>query len=285
MSDMDQGIKRLLQIAPGDILRLALPGAEYVGTMPTEVATEAQLSLDTLFRIRYQGIECAVNVEAQAQGDPDIPRRCFAYASRAMFLHNLPVFSVVLWLQKKGKIPSPPYKIRVGDRLLGTWDYINIPIFDLVAHDMITLGEVGLLPLVPFMRGADVATIEAAAQIVKDRASDAAVQSLEILIAIFAARFHGKDFARDLYRRLFMSTEILDESPLYREWVETAEAKGKLIGMRNTVRGVLEGRFATLPDDVIATLQAADETTLNIIIMHITTDTLEQVRARLGLAV
>jgi hypothetical protein len=66
---MDQGIKRLLQARPQDVLTLALPGVEYLAPMPTDVATEPQLVLDTLYQVRYQGEECAVNIEAQAYPD------------------------------------------------------------------------------------------------------------------------------------------------------------------------------------------------------------------------
>jgi hypothetical protein len=76
MADMDQGVKRLLQAHPADIIHLALPGAEYLAPIKTDVATEPQLVLDTLYRVRFQGEECGVNVEIQGYPDPAMPRRC-----------------------------------------------------------------------------------------------------------------------------------------------------------------------------------------------------------------
>lgn len=96
MAELDQAIKRLLQAYPGDVLELAFPGVRYLGPLQTDVATEPQLVLDTLFRVRYQGEECAINVEAQASHDPKMPRRCFEYGARASIVHNLPVLSVVV---------------------------------------------------------------------------------------------------------------------------------------------------------------------------------------------
>jgi hypothetical protein len=48
MPEMDQGIKRLLQVHPDDMIEMALPGAEYIAPLTTDVATEPQLVLDTL---------------------------------------------------------------------------------------------------------------------------------------------------------------------------------------------------------------------------------------------
>jgi len=68
------------------VLALALPGAEYLGTLPVDIATEPQLVLDTLLRIRYEDVECAVDVEAEARPRPDIGRRLFEYGARASIL-------------------------------------------------------------------------------------------------------------------------------------------------------------------------------------------------------
>lgn len=66
------------------------------------------------------------------------------------------------------------------------------------------------------------------------------------------------------------------------------EARGRTEGMRQGMRQLaqvaLEGRFGTVDEDVQAALQAADETTLRLLVAHLSTDTIEHVRARLGLS-
>ncbi|MCA1599609.1 MAG: hypothetical protein LC769_11475, partial [Chloroflexi bacterium] len=47
---------------------------------------------------------------------------------------------------------------------------------------------------------------------------------------------------------------------------------------------VLQSRFGPLPSDIVTTLDSADEATLETIGEHAATDTLEQVRVRLGLS-
>lgn len=289
MAEMDQGIKRLLQSHPADVLELALPGVEYLEPMPAEVATEPQLLMDTLFRVRYRGVECAVNVEAQAHPDPDMPRRCFEYGSRASVVFGVPVLSVVLWLERRGAIPTPPYQMLVGDWVQATWQFINIEVFDLRAPAIVATEHLGLLPLVPFMRDASIAVIESAARLVKERSAPGEASILASLLAVFGARQYGNDAMRALIRRLFMSTELLDQSPLYREWVDKAKAEGlaegkaegEAQGMRIAVQAALEGRFQSLDAGLLAALEVATPDALKETLRHITTDSLDQVRERL----
>lgn len=71
-----RGGKRLLQALPADLIHRTLPGAAYLAPIETDVATEPQLVLDTLFRIRSHGEACGVNVAIQGHSDPAMPRRC-----------------------------------------------------------------------------------------------------------------------------------------------------------------------------------------------------------------
>lgn len=90
-----------------------------------------------------------------------------------------------------------------------------------------------------------------------------------------------------------MSTELLDQSPLYREWVDKAkaeglaegeargEARGEAKALRDSAHTVLEGRFQTLDADLLAALEEATPGALKETLRHITTDSLDQVRERL----
>lgn len=60
-------------------------------------------------------------------------------------------------------------------------------------------------------------------------------------------------------------------------------AEGLAEGMREIAQVGLEGRYGTLDADIIAALATADEATCRAIVAHLTTDTMEAVRQRLGL--
>ncbi len=289
MADMDQGIKRLIQTHPADVLALALPGAEHLGVLSTDIAAEPQLMLDTLQRIRYQGVECAANIEAEARPRPDMPRRCFEYGARASIIHNLPVISIVLWLEPGGAVPASPYELRVGDHLIATWHFIGIEVYRLNASDLLARGEVGLLPLIAFTEdGKSLETVEAAANAVQERAPAKDMAELELLLALFSARNLGTEPVMGLIRRLFMNREILEESPLY-HWLmqkatEQGMAQGEERGLREAVLILLRGRFGEPTDDVVQATATASRETLNAILLNAATDTLAQVRGRLGLS-
>ena len=288
MAEMDQGIKRLLQSHPRDVLALVMPGAEYVDTLPIDVATEPQLVLDTLFRIRYQGVECAVDLEAEARPRLDIGRRLFEYGARAMIVTGLPVISVVLWLEPGGVAPASPFAVHVGDRPVTTWHFNGIEVYKLSAETLLTTGPAGIIPLVPFCAGGqELVTITRAAEIIQTRAPASDLNELEALLAVFGARAVGNAAMLAIIRRLGVSTEILETSPLYQEWIRKATQQGLEQGLdrgrREAVVEVLLARLGALPPEVLQTIAAADTETITQLLIHAGSDTTVELRARLGL--
>lgn len=281
MAEKDQGAKAIIQLRPADFIQQVLPEAEFVGPLETDVATESQLMLDTLYRIRLAGVECAVNIEIQAAYDKDMPQRLFEYGTSAMRVHKLPAFTVVLWLQSKGHAPASPYRVQVGTYLLTEWHFFNVEMRKLSASAMITTGPLGLLPFVPFMQGTNEQFAEQAMQRVKEQAPSDQQDTLALILAVFIAEvYKSDDLARAIVRRVFMSTDLLKDSPLYQSLVREAVREARMDAKRELAQAVLERRFGPLSQDVLQALNTADETTLSA---AGASDTLEQARAHLGL--
>ena len=86
-----------------------------------------------------------------------------------------------------------------------------------------------------------------------------------------------------------MSTEILETSPLYQEWVRKATeeglskgmAQGMAQGMQEAALSVLRGRFGAVPAALEAAIRAASTETLQPMLEHATDESLEQIAARL----
>ena len=76
-----------------------------------------------------------------------------------------------------------------------------------------------------------------------------------------------------------MIDELLRELGIIQEFIE----QGRLEGERDFALVALEGRFGPLSEDVRAAVAAADEAVLRELVARLTTDSLEQLRARLGL--
>ncbi len=281
MAEMDQGLKWLIDKRLDDLIALALPGAVCLGPLPTDVASGPQLLPDRLHKIHYYDLDCAVNIEIQAYPDKTMARRMFEYGTRVDTLYDLPVFSVVLWVHKKGGIPQSPYVRRVGPHVLATWSFINIDVRKLSASAMVESGGLGILPLVPFMQGANKEILTEAMRRLKEKEAEEDTRSLTLLLVDFIARRHSASLATSIYERFFMGNiDFMKESPLYP--ILTKEAR--VDGEREMAQIALEGRFKTVSEDVLTALKSADEATLRAIVANISTDTLEQIRARLGLS-
>jgi len=229
-----------------------------------------------------------VDIEAEAQPRPDIGERLADYAARAKVVTGLKVISVVLWLNAGGAPPPSPYEDRLADPLLGTRHFFGVAVYQLPAEMLLARGHAGLIPLVPFTpEGGDPAMIERAARAIKERVSAATeVQELESLLTVFASRTIGEAQATDIIRRLFMSTEILETSPIYQRLVEQGREEGREQGREEGVRAavllVLRGRFDPLPFEVERAVGAASRAALEDTLRHAASEDLERIQARLN---
>ena len=197
------------------------------------------------------------------------------------------MISVVLWLERDGIAPPSPYMMRADDRLLATWSFIGIEIYGVASAVLINPGLVGLLPLVPFTSDANRDIIERTADLVKETAPADALEELETLLLVFASRKYDTEFAKSIARRLFMSTEILEKSSLYQEWVQHAREQGieqgTANGLREAARLTLRARLGELPPEIADAVTRASVPMLEDLLAHVTSDTPEQLRTRLGL--
>lgn len=168
----------------------------------------------------------------------------------------------------------------LDDIPIGTWHFYDIRMQDFSASDMLTTGPLGLLPFVPFMGGANEQLAEQAMwRITQDVPEDEA-ETLAFVLAVFIAQvYKSADLARSIVRRVLMSTDLFRESPLFRELM----SEERLQNSHELAQVALEGRFQTLSADILQALGTADEATLKAIVAHVSSDTMEQMRARLGL--
>ncbi len=288
MGAMDQGFKAWLDMCKDEVLPWVM-GAPvgFLGAFPKELALAPQLLPDSFYRVRVRKQECLVNIEVQTTIDRTMGRRMYEYGSRASIDSGLDVFSVVLWLfkdQHGRRPPKSPYKMTIDGRLRAIWEFDNIELYRLTPDAIMMAGAVGLLPLLPFTNGANPSLIETAMRRVKEEAPAEQVRPLVGLLGLFTSRFYGTDLTLDLFRRLFMSTEILQEFPLFRDMMAEAEARGEARGERKLVRQVLERRFGALSEEMQQAINATDPNTLPDLALAAGTESLEQLRARLGLS-
>lgn len=299
MGDLDQSLRRVAQLFPVEWVHFVLSDdtATYLGPAQIELANEPPLQMDTLFHVEVDGEECLIDLEAQAEADKKMGWRLYKYAARASSIFDLPVISVVLWLEKHGRVPTSPFEIRVGKRLLGTWYYVGIEVYNLRATDLLAKGEhmPGILPLLPFTRGGEtVEAIESAGQLIQRETSGDNQVALATLLGVLASRKIGHETAMTLVRRWVMSNDLLESSPLYQVWMqewleknrgkweEEGREEGREEGMRESALLMLRSRFGALPPEVEQAINRADRSTLAAFTPFAVSESLEQLRVRLG---
>lgn len=290
MGEVDQSFKRLFLMRVDSLLEWLLGDIKDVAPLPTDLATERQLLPDTLYRATFEGVPCIVNVEVQSEPDEEMPRRLYLYAARASHQYNLPVISIVIWVFNRGPVSSSPYQMRVGSRLSGEWHFDSFKLYEQSPQTLLTAGLPGILPLVPLTRGATEADAEAAMQQLKQETSSEEAMSLGALLAILLAHAReDKPMARQLFERFFMADvdTFIETNPilhdLWEKMIARGEAQGEVKGMRALLRQVIEGRFGSLSQEVVDAINALDATQLSEIAPYAGTDSLYQLRARLGL--
>ena len=275
--DYDQALKRLLLRAHNGFLALIAPGVTFRGELSPELPAAGRQA-DLVWEVeRPDGGYGALHIELQTKSDAEIGERLAEYAIRPWRRDHLPVYSIVVYLRPSEHLPQSPFVVdwMGSERLRYAYDVIRL--WEIPADRILASANVALWTLAGLLAGASVdSTIGVARQIVSAPLPQAEQSELtEPLITLASVRLPRRQLL-SAGRRYPMIDEIIRESGLAEEFREE--------GMRDILRSVLEGRHGPLSQDIVAALNAADAERLREIARHAGTDSLDELRARLGLA-
>jgi len=126
-----------------------------------------------------------------------------------------------------------------------------------------------------------------AERIVRSSLSYGEQSDLTGLLVVLAGLQLSRAEVEQAIRSNQMIKDILNDSTVAQllkdEGREEGREQGREAGMRETALVVLEGRFGPLSDDVLAALHTVDAALLRTLLAHVAVDSLEHIRARLGL--
>lgn len=160
------------------------------------------------------------------------------------------------------------------------YSYEVIRLWELPQERVLGTAQYALWPLVSVM--ADVTpqtTLVVAERLVNVPASRQARSDLIGLLAALAGLRLPQASVLEALRRNPMIHDLLNESSVADAFIEEGERRMA----RRMAQAALEGRFGRLSQEMQASVNAADELVLQEIVAHVATETLEQVRGRLGL--
>jgi len=214
---------------------------------------------------------------------------------------KLPVYSIVIFFRPTGSLPTSPFNWSWKQDGGYGYPFEVIRLWEFQPEQLLQTEHYMLWPLAGVM-GKEVSSEtfgKVAQEIIHTPLPRPQIADLiGGLTAIGGLRL-SKEALAEALRRNPMFEDILKESSfkdvmadLLRPELEAqlrpeleAQLRPELEaeGMRKFAQAALEARFGPLEADIQAALNTADEATLKALAAHISTDSLEEMRARLGL--
>jgi predicted transposase YdaD len=322
MPQNDNAFKVMLKYHPEQFVQWLLPGAEYIEMLSGELPRESVYA-DALLRVRYQGKEYVLHIEIQTGADATIVWRLLQYLAYIGLQYKLTVLPVVIYLEP-GTTAASPWHLDGPMGPIMAFHFSVIKLWEQPVEEWLRSGQTSLLIFTALLKDATLATVDVAIETIRQVADPVERTNALNYLILFAMRRFGEDVITNHIKEHPMLDEYIVQSEWYQYILRRGTEEGMKEGMkkgldeglkkgldeglkkgldeglkkgldeglkkglnegeRRMAQRALEGRFGTVSDDILAALPQADEATLEAIVMHIATDTLEQVRARLGLA-
>lgn len=296
----DRTLKRIADEEPTGLLEwlaevLSIPGpVTLIDARLSKELVDAVWEVDVVWRVEAAGKTFLLHLEFQLKKEdqtrPEMGERVAGYIMRLYEREHLPVTSVVIYLQRVGQLPSPPFLIPsgLGNKATMRCEYEVIKMWELPPETVLTRPYPALWPLAGMMQGMTPDAVVGVAQKIAET-SLAREQQSEFIgqLVVLAGVQLAEEKIRQALRRHPMIDELWNASSvaqaLREEGRKVGKVEGRAEGLRLAARLGLEHRFGALNADLLQALDTADEPTLTGIIIY-AEESLEQVRARLGLA-
>ncbi len=281
-ADFDQALKRMLLRAHDAFLDLIAPDLVWQGERSPElpaVARRADLVWEVRDAMSQRGL---VNIELQTKIEADIIERLIEYAIRLWRRDRLPVRTIVIFLRPGSGVPISPFVLDWKGGEILRYHFTVVKLWEIPPERVLEAPYVALWPLSGVMGNGTLETLVrageqiAAAPLPREERSE-----LAGLLATLAGIRQPRGAVLAALGRNTLLNDLLRESSVVADWLDEGRAEGRAAGMRASVRLALQGRFGPLDEQLQAAIARAGEAALEGALMHIATDTLEQLRARL----
>lgn len=244
MGELDVAARAALRIAPGGLVRLGWgSGARLERRLERELVTTLR-ARDALFSGRLGGERTLFHVEVEASPRRRTPRRVFEYRAQAVVVYRMPVRSLVIYL-RRGRWQGPlerAYRLHDGAGRPVELAFDVLPLWATPVAQVLSRGEAGLLPFVPFLHGARPAHARRALELLRRaRLADPQRADLCVALAVCAGRaFPGQGWLGTL------SEEERMASSTYREILELGAQQG-LDHLRTAILDVVRNKIGRCP--------------------------------------
>lgn len=194
-----------------------------------------------MYNVIWKGRKIILHVEFQRRRDKRMALRVWEYNVLTRCLTRCPVYSVVIYLVKGGKIIGSPYKEEIAGEVVHLFSFQNIKLWEVPAELLKQAGLEGLLPLLPLTQGGK------SRKVIEEtiaRLKATGHQDLLPLSYAFAALVFTKGVDKLwLKERFEKMQEILEGSWAYQEMVQKGLEQGLEQGLK---KGVLAMQQAAI---------------------------------------
>ncbi len=232
------------------------------------------------------GKQCLLHIELQTRADDEMGERLAEYKLRLWRRDHLPVQSIVVFLRPTEKLPSTPFVIPWKGHTSLQSDFELVKLWEIPPERVLETSHYDLWPLASLMGEVSIERVVAIAERISTATPLLPAERSELtglLVVLAEVRLRRRTVIRAL-RRNPMIDELIRNSSLFEEAKAEGKTEGKAEGERRMLALMLEARFGPLSDDLRTAIESANEVTLTTIGQHAASETLEQLRARLGLA-
>ena len=247
MAQYDEIVKHLMDRFADEFATLAFdtPDVKVLETLDTEQQRIKVHRNDMTFKVLYHNETVILHIEVQTHDSRDkpMPLRVLAYASELLLRHELPVYSVVLYLSPNAGQNDPGGYIYGNDVFGLHFKYQVIRLADLEGAAFLEAASVGLLPFIPLMKPPMGMNTEEWIQKCVEKTINAPVDTQTRATLLFALSTLG-GLAHDPYLfQILISEEIMQESPFYQLIIQKGIEQGAREMSIKNILSVLSKRF------------------------------------------
>lgn len=214
-------------------------------TLDTEQQHVKVLRNDMTFKVLWNDETVLLHIEVQTEDSRDkpMPLRVLAYASQLYLRHELPVYSVVIYLSPSAGETDPGGSIYGNE----TWGlqhkYQVIRLADLDGESFLETASVGLLPFTPLMKPPESMDTEEWLKKCVEKIEAAPVDT-QTRGTLFLALSTLGNLVYDLtLLQKFISEEMMQESPFIEHLIQKYSEQGARENSINNIQSVLTERF------------------------------------------
>lgn len=243
MAQYDEIVKHLMhQYADAfAMLSFGTPDVQVLETLDTEQQTVKVHRNDMTFKVLWHNEVVLLHIEVQTEDSRDkpMPLRMLAYASELLLRHELPVYSVVIYLSPNAG-QADPGGYRYGNDVFGLqYKYQVIRLADLEGESYLDAASVGLLPFTPLMKPPEGMDAETWLERCVEKTVAAPVDSqtrgtLLFAMTTLSSLVHDLTFLQRL-----ISEEMMQEFP----FIEHLKQQGARETFAKNIQSVLTKRF------------------------------------------